>query len=259
MRTYFFNVGSVIDLIKQAGEAVMDVYHQDFAVYEKEDASPVTEADMTAEKIIFDGLHQIMPDIPVIGEEHVAAGEIGDLTQQYFWLVDPVDGTADFVKKNGEFTINIALIADDAPVFGAVYAPALQTVYYTRTPDQSVMEKDGKTTAIKTRKVPERGYSVLNSRTHCNEAVIAEMMKDLKIAERKPCGSSLKFCLLAAGEADVYPCCHQTKEWDTAAGHAVLKIAGGEVYNAENRSVLKYRKQGLLNPRLISFGQKLDG
>lgn len=256
MNAYFFDTAAVVNLIKQAGSAVMEIYRQDFAVYEKEDASPVTEADITAEKIIFDGLKELMPDIPVVGEEHVAAGEAADLTQKYFWLVDPVDGTADFVKKNGEFTINIALIEDTAPVFGAVYVPVTETVYYTRSPGRACMEKDGAPAELKTRAVPKQGYTVLNSRTHCDEMIVAKMLEGLKIAERRPCGSSLKFCLIAAGQADVYPCCHQTKEWDTAAAHAVLTAAGGEVYNAENNTVLTYRKPGLINPRIISFGQK---
>lgn len=256
MNAYFFDTAAVVNLIKQAGSAVMEIYRQDFAVYEKEDASPVTEADITAEKIIFDGLKELTPDIPVVGEEHVAAGEAADLTQKYFWLVDPVDGTADFVKKNGEFTINIALIEDTAPVFGAVYVPVTETVYYTRSPGRACMEKDGAPAELKTRAVPKQGYTVLNSRTHCDEMIVAKMLDGLKIAERRPCGSSLKFCLIAAGQADVYPCCHQTKEWDTAAAHAVLTAAGGEVYNAENNTVLTYRKPGLINPRIISFGQK---
>ena len=254
--SYFFDVRRIVDLIKRAGDAVMDIYRQDFAVYEKEDASPVTEADMTAEKIIFEGLNALTPELPVIGEEHIAAGETADLTQKYFWLVDPVDGTADFVKKNGEFTVNIALIEDNTPVFGVVCVPVTRTVYYTAALGRACMEKDSLITLLKTRTVPDQGYTVLNSRTHCNEMIIADMLKDLKIAERRRCGSSLKFCLIAAGQADVYPCCHQTKEWDTAAAHAVLNAAGGEVYNAENNTVLTYRKPGLVNPRIISFGQK---
>ena len=256
MNAYFFNAAAVIELIKQAGSAVMDIYRQDFAVYEKEDASPVTEADMSAEKIIFDGLKKLTPDLPVVGEEHMAAGEPADLTQRYFWLVDPVDGTADFVKKNGEFTVNIALIENETPVFGAVYVPVTETVYYTAAPGRACMEKDDITAELKTRDVPDQGYTVLNSRTHCNETIVSKMLEGLKIAERRRCGSSLKFCLIAAGQADVYPCCHQTKEWDTAAAHAVLTAAGGEVYNAENNTVLTYRKPGLVNPRIISFGQK---
>lgn len=254
--SYFFNVAAVVDLISQAGEAVMDIYRQDFAVYEKEDASPVTEADMTAEKIICDGLKLLTPEIPVVGEEHVAAGEHVDLTQTYFWLVDPIDGTADFVKKNGEFTINIALIENETPVFGAVYVPVDKTVYYTETADKAVMEHNGERSVLKTRPVPSEGYTVLNSRTHCDETVVARMLDGLTVAEERPCGSSLKFCLIAAGQADVYPCSHRTKEWDTAAAHAVLRAAGGEVYDAETRRVLTYRKTGLKNPTIISFGQK---
>ncbi len=254
--SYFFDVAAVIDLIRQAGSAVMEIYRQDFAVYEKEDSSPVTEADMTAEKIICDGLKILTPEIPVVGEEHVAAGDHVDLTQTYFWLVDPIDGTADFVKRNGEFTINIALVENEMPIFGVVYAPVLETIYYTETANRAVMEHNGKRSVLKTRAVPSAGYAVLNSRTHCDETVVAQMLDGLPVSERKPCGSSLKFCLIAAGQADVYPCSHRTKEWDTAAAHAVLRAAGGEVYDAETRRVLTYRKAGLKNPTIISFGQK---
>ncbi len=256
MNAYPFDVKQIAALAVKAGDAVMEIYGSDFAVYEKDDMSPVTDADLKAEGIIFEGLHALTPDIPLIGEEHLAAGGMPDLSQSLFWLVDPIDGTADFVKKNGEFTVNIALIKDDAPVFGVVYAPVRRALYYTVSPVEAVKEQDGQTTVLKTRAVPSAGYSVLNSRTHCDETVVEKMLTGLKIADKQPCGSSLKFCLIAEGKADVYPCSHKTKEWDTAAAHAVLRAAGGEVYDAETGRVLTYRKDGLRNPTIISFGQK---
>ena len=256
MNAYPFDVKQIAALAVKAGDAVMEIYGSDFAVYEKDDMSPVTDADLKAEGIIFEGLNALTPDIPLIGEEHLAAGGMPDLSQSLFWLVDPIDGTADFVKKNGEFTVNIALIKDDAPVFGVVYVPVRHALYYTVSPDEAIKEQDGQITVLKTRAVPTAGYSVLNSRTHCDEAVVEKMLTGLKIADKQPCGSSLKFCLIAEGKADVYPCSHKTKEWDTAAAHAILRAAGGEVYDAETGLPLTYRKDGLRNPTIVSFGQK---
>lgn len=255
--SYFFNVEDIKKIIIEAGNAIMGIYAQDFMVYEKADESPVTDADLASEQIIYNGLKTLFPDIPVVGEEHTANGEEPDLSSQYFWLVDPIDGTADFVKKNGEFTVNIALIKDDSPIFGMVYVPVAQELYYTLSTDQAVLEKDGKRIEIHTRQVPSDGCSVLNSRTHCDPMVVQEILKDFKIKEQFPCGSSWKFCKIAKGEADLYPCSHHTKEWDTAAAHAVLKAAGGEVYDANTKLPLKYRKEGLKNPIILSSGKKI--
>ncbi|MCQ2914299.1 MAG: 3'(2'),5'-bisphosphate nucleotidase CysQ [Alphaproteobacteria bacterium] len=252
---YSFNVDDVIKLIIKAGDSAMDIYTQDFAVYEKDDASPVTDADLGAEGIIYSGLSEITPNIAIVGEEHVAAGDNIDLSGEQFWLVDPVDGTADFVKKNGEWTVNIALIEGDKPIFGAVYVPVRKTVYYTKNKTTAVKLYEGKETVIKTRNVPEDGYSVLNSRTHCDESIVDTLLSGLKIKDKTPCGSSLKFCLLAEGVADVYPCSHSTHEWDTAAAQAVLVAAGGAVLDAETRQMLSYRKPNLANPHIISFGK----
>lgn len=255
--SYFFNVEDIKKIILEAGKAIMDIYAQDFMVYEKADESPVTDADLASEQIIYNGLKDLYPDIPVVGEEHTANGEEPDLSTPYFWLVDPIDGTADFVKKNGEFTVNIALIENDTPVFGMVYVPVAKELYYTRSIHQAVLEKEGKVIEIHTRKVSNEGYTVLNSRTHCDQTVVQEILSGFKIKEQFPCGSSWKFCKIARGEADLYPCSHHTKEWDTAAAHAVLKAAGGDVYDANTRLPLKYRKEGLKNPIILSSGEIL--
>lgn len=254
MSTYPFDVNTITDLAVKAGNAALEIYHQDFVVYEKEDLSPVTEADLASEKVIFDALSELTPDIPVVGEEHVAAGEAFDLSKRLFWLVDPIDGTADFVKKNGEFTVNIGLIDGDKPVFGVVYAPVSGEMYFTESPTQAFHLKDGVKTPLKARPVPPEGMTVLTSRFHCNKTVVQEMIGDRPVAVCKPYGSSLKFCVIASGEADFYPCTHETKEWDTAAAHAVLNAAGGEILNAETGLPLTYRKRDLKNPRLIAVG-----
>ena len=252
--TYPFEVRDLLDLAVEAGQAAMEIYRQDFAVYEKEDLSPVTDADLTAERIIFDALAKLTPEIPVVGEEHTAAGEISDLSKRYFWLVDPIDGTADFVHKNGEFTINIGLIDGDAPVFGVVYAPASDELYYTASESEAFLLKNGEKTKLNARAVPPEGMTVLTSRFHCDTEAARKMVGKRKVAGYKAYGSSLKFCAIAAGKADFYPCTHLTKEWDTAAAQAVLTVAGGTVLVAETGKPLRYRKDGLKNPRLIAQG-----
>lgn len=254
MTAYPFDVGSLVDLTVRAGQAAMEIYNQDFAVYEKADLSPVTDADLTAERIIFETLARLTPDIPVVGEEHTAAGDVPDVSKRYFWLVDPIDGTADFVHKNGEFTVNIGLIDGDKPVFGTVYAPALDEMYYTESPIEAFLLKNGVKTPLKARPVPARGLTVLTSRFHCDETAAKQMIGDRPVAECKAYGSSLKFCAIAAGKADFYPCTHLTKEWDTAAAQAVLSAAGGAVLVGETDEPLRYRKDGLKNPRLIATG-----
>lgn len=254
MTEYPFKPEELVSLAVQAGQAAMEIYRQDFAVYEKEDLSPVTDADLTAEKIIFDALAKLTPDIPVIGEEHTAAGETADLSKRYFWLVDPIDGTADFVHKNGEFTVNIGLIDEDKPVFGAVYAPALDELYYTASKTEAFLLKGEMKAPLKARHVPPEGMTVLTSRFHCDISAAREMVGKRKVAGYKSYGSSLKFCAIAAGKADFYPCTHLTHEWDTAAAQAILTAAGGSVLVAETNRPLLYRKDGLNNPRLIAQG-----
>ena len=254
MNDYPFKIQELIALAVQAGQAAMEIYRQDFAVYKKEDLSPVTDADLTAEKIIFETLAKLTPDIPIVGEEHTAAGEVSDLSKRYFWLVDPIDGTADFVHKNDEFTVNIGLIDGDEPVFGVVYAPALDEMYYTSSETEAFLLKNGVKTKLNARSVPLEGMTVLTSRFHCDKTAARELVGDRPVAEYKAYGSSLKFCAIAAGKADFYPCTHLTHEWDTAAAQAVLTAAGGSVLVAETNEALRYRKVRLENPRLIATG-----
>ena len=198
MDRYPFLVEEIIALAKVAGETAMKVYRQDFAVYRKADASPVTEADVSAEKVIFTGLKALTPDIPAVGEEHVAEGEIPVLDGRYFWLVDPIDGTEEFVKKNGEFTVNIGLIDGNMPVFGVVYAPAIDELYFTQSPNQAFQIREGRTTLLKTRRVPAEGYTVLISRSHYRPEEAERLVGRRVVSEFRRRGSSLKFCDIAA-------------------------------------------------------------
>lgn len=250
----------------EAGQIIMRIYDRDFGVTQKADDSPVTEADERAEAHILAALAGIAPDIPVVAEEAVAAGHLPAEADRFF-LVDPLDGTKSFVKREGEFTVNIALIEDGVPVAGVVLAPAAGRLFYgggtaafEEVVDVASLEKDGagaKCSAAKPIRVrkPQNGEMVgVASRSH--NAVASETYFDLYgITQLVPSSSSLKFCLVAAGEADIYPRHGRTMEWDTAAGHAVLKAAGGRVDELDDKP-LRYGKfkDGLANPYFVARG-----
>ncbi len=222
----------------EAGRLILEIYKEDFQVMEKRDESPVTVADQRAEELILEALKKSWPDIPVVAEEQAAAGIIplcGDL----FFLVDPLDGTKEFISKRGEFTVNIALIDKGKPVFGLVLAPALGALYITldqKHAGLAIVEFEPVVTAvadleyspIKTRPWPGATAAAVISRSHIDQQT-QDFLDLNQVTERVSSGSSLKFCLLAAGKADIYPRFGPTMEWDTAAGHAVLDAAGGLV------------------------------
>jgi 3'(2'), 5'-bisphosphate nucleotidase len=244
-----------------AGEAVMDVYRSDFETRRKADHSPVSDADDRAEAIILDQLSRLLPGVPVLAEEQAArtgAGALADV----FLLVDPVDGTREFIQRRGDFTVNIALIEDRRPVCGCVYAPAREEMYLggrnafrvlSFAPGADVGQANP--LQIHTRPPPEAGLTAVMSASH-PDAETEAFLQRLPIAQRRSIGSSLKFCLLAAGEADIYPRWGPTMEWDTAAGHAVLAAAGGGVVTPEGEPFL-YRKagQGYRNGPFIAWGR----
>ena len=235
-----------------AGVAILDIYRQDFSVRRKADASPVTRADEEAEAIIEERLAAVAPGIPIIAEERCAAEGLPSAVPPRFWLVDPLDGTKEFISRNGEFTVNIALIEGDRPVLGVVYLPT-QGVTYAAAGSATRWGAGGAPQPIKARPVPPRGAVVVHSRSHADEQRLAGYVATLPAAERRLAGSSLKFCLLAAGEADLYPRFGPTMEWDTAAGHAVLIAAGGSVVTHEG-TPLRYGKPGFRNPGFIATG-----
>lgn len=232
-------------LTVDAGIAVMRVYAEGCRVKWKADASPVSEADELAEAIILKALASLVPGVPVLAEERAAAG-IKPALDGRFILVDPVDGTREFISRNGEFTVNIALIERGIPVAGAVYAPALGRLWYGAheairceiAPGGRVAEAER--TIVSTRPAPVGNYVALASRSHCDAATEAFLSR-LPIAERRSAGSSLKFCVVADGLADVYPRFGPTMEWDTGAGDAVLRAAGGVVLSVDG-GPLRYGK-----------------
>ena len=251
--TYPFAVDDIVSIALTAGREAARIYDAGFTVTQKSDLSPVTQADIACEEIIFTALARLTPDIPVVGEEHVASGKIPVLSSRFFWLVDPIDGTVEFVKKNGEFTVNIALIDDQKPVFGVVYAPVVQKLFFTKTPETAVEKTDGGENVLKTRPVDAAGLDVLCSRSHFNEEKARKILGDISVKNVIRRGSSLKFCEIAAGRGDVYPCTHETHEWDTAAAHAVLKAAGGLLTDIDGDE-LTYRKKNFKNPPLLACG-----
>ncbi len=241
----------------EAGRAVCAVYHSDFEVRTKQDESPVTAADHAAEAVILGRLRAAAPGIPVVAEEEVAAGRV-PATGGEFFLVDPLDGTKEFIQRRGEFTVNVALVRDGAPVLGVVYGPAVSRLFVgnvaTRRALRSEQSPDdahrAPQTEIHVRTPPAAGLTVVASRSHLN-AETDQYLRRLKISSLVSIGSSLKFCLIAAGEADVYPRLGPTMEWDTAAGHAVLAAAGGTVINLDG-SAFRYGKPEFRNPSFIA-------
>jgi 3'(2'), 5'-bisphosphate nucleotidase len=234
-------------LAREAGGAIMTIYATDFAARAKPDQSPVTDADELAERIILAGLARLAPGIPVVAEESVAAGRAPRNLGERFWLVDPLDGTREFLARNGEFTVNIALIERGAPTLGVVYAPAIDELYCGD--GQAAYRGEA---PIRVRAPAIDGLVVLASRSHRTPETDA-YLRTLNMKRCIEAGSSLKFCLLAAGEADLYPRHGPTMEWDTAAGDAVLRAAGGSVAMLDG-APLAYGKPGFRNPSFIARG-----
>ena len=237
-----------------AGRVIMEIYAEPCAVQHKADASPVTEADHRAEAIIVEYLRQAAPDIPIVAEELAAAGHLPAVAPACFWLVDPLDGTREFIRRNGEFTVNIALIERGRPMLGVVHAPA-QAVTYCAV-DGAAYGAHGAAAPerIAARVAPARGMIVAHSRSHGDDRRLADYIAKFPQAECRVRGSSLKFCLIAAGEADLYPRFGRTMEWDTAAGQAVLEAAGGTVMTLDG-TPLGYGKRGFENPDFSARGK----
>ena len=238
----------------EAGAAIMSIYQRDFEVEKKADNSPLTEADKAANDIIVKGLNALPDNIPVLTEEAVEDFNGSDAQGRY-WLVDPLDGTKEFIKKNGEFTVNIALIEQGKPVLGVVYAPALE-VTYLGSEQLGAFKVQGSSERqpirVKAHKVGT-AWRVVGSRSHASEDTL-NWLKPLGEYELVPMGSSLKICLVAEGEADLYPRLGPTCLWDTGAAHAVVNAAGGEIKTPEGIE-LSYGNTGeKLNPWFIVYG-----
>jgi 3'(2'), 5'-bisphosphate nucleotidase len=241
-----------------AGEAIMRVYAEDFAIREKTDRTPVTEADLAAERIIVGMLEAAFPQIPVISEERVEAEGLPPATPR-FWVVDPLDGTREFIARNGEFAVSIGLVEQGRPVLGVVHGPATGVTYAACGPGTATRALGGgEPRPIAARRPAADGLVVVHSRSHENSRRLAEFLADYPVKGRISCGSALKFGVLAAGEADLYPRFGTTMEWDTAAGQAILEAAGGRVETRDGAS-LGYGKPGLKNDGFIAWGRPTSG
>jgi 3'(2'), 5'-bisphosphate nucleotidase len=242
------------DIAQQAGEAIMQVYARDFNVEEKADKSPLTEADKAAHDVIVAGLDGLPVRLPILSEEGVEVFAGADAQGRY-WLVDPLDGTKEFIKRNGEFTVNIALIEQGVPVLGVVHAPALGVTYLAAQGEGAFkVKQDGLRTLIQVaQRAPGSAWRVVGSRSHASQATL-DWLAPLGEYELVPMGSSLKLCLVAEGAADLYPRLGPTCLWDTAAAHAVVDAAGGAVETPEGE-VLRYDNTAeTLNPWFVVYG-----
>ncbi len=254
MNEYASLLPDLIAISRRAGIAILEIYATDFEHETKDDKSPVTAADLAAEAIIEAALGELYPEIPMVAEEAASEGRLPDISGGRFWLVDPLDGTREFLSRNDEFTVNIALVVDAEPVLGVVHAPALNVTYTgVREVGATGIENDGPAVSLAVRPAPAGGVTVVASRRHGDPEAIDRLLRGHTVSARRTAGSSLKFCLVAAGKADIYPRFGRTMEWDTAAGHAVLAGAGGRVTDAHG-APLRYGKPGFENPPFVAWG-----
>jgi len=242
-------IDQIIEISKEAGKAILEIYNTNFDYQIKEDLSPLTKADTLSHNIICQRLKILTPDIPILSEENSDIPfNIKSLWKQY-WLVDPLDGTKEFIKRNGEFTVNIALINNNEPVFGVIYIPIDNRLFWGSKIHGAYEIKNGKN-QIKIHASTKNIKKIAVSRSHGNKE-INNLLEKLDTYTIVNIGSSLKFCLIANGEINIYPRLGPTSQWDTAAGEAILKSAGGSVIDLELRNIV-YNKENLLNPNFIA-------
>jgi len=248
----------IIAVAKEAGDAIMEIYHKDFAVAYKDDKSPLTQADTQSNEIICRALEKSYPDIPLLSEENKAEDYEVRKHWKTFWLIDPIDGTKEFIKKNGEFTVNIALIHNNEPILGVVYAPALKDMYAAKK--GSGAYKNGHKLPLEINTKREKHLRVVASKSHLSretEVFIDALAKMTEEVEQVSRGSSLKLAMVAEGTADIYPRLAPTMEWDTAAADVIVREAGGVIYRYDmqaQRLTLKplmYNKCHLVNPWFV--------
>jgi len=242
---------ALLEIARQAGQAILDVYGREFSVTQKADDSPLTQADLASHVIIRDGLAQLTPDIPLLSEESATIDFSTRSGWKAYWLVDPLDGTKEFVNRNGEFTVNIAFIQNHEPVCGVVHVP-VSGISYTGITGLGAtrIEPDGQTQSIAVRRPCAEPAIVVGSRSHANPKLL-QYLAAAGEYQLVSMGSSLKFCLLAEGKADFYPRLGLTSEWDTAAAHAVVTAAGGRIVKLNGENLDYNRKESLLNPNFL--------
>jgi 3'(2'), 5'-bisphosphate nucleotidase len=253
-RTLSRLAAAIADIAITAGQAILDVYRQDFDVVQKADESPLTQADLASHRVIRDALARLTPDMPLLSEESADIAFATRSSWSEYWLVDPLDGTKEFINRNGEFTVNIALVRDHEPVLGLVHVPVSGVTYTGVVGAGATRQSDGAAAEPIQVRIPcAEPLRVVGSRSHANPR-LKHYLERIGNYELISMGSSLKFCLLAEGKADLYPRLGPTSEWDTAAAHAVVLAAGGRIVTLENRPLQYNRKESFLNPEFIVFG-----
>ena len=244
----------VTRLAREAAQKILAIYDSEFAVEEKDDRSPLTEADLASHNAIIAGLEELTPGLPVLSEESSQLPYAQRSLWQRYWLVDPLDGTREFIKRNGEFTVNIALIEGGVPVLGVVQVPVSGVCYFACRGQGAFKEEPGKgAQPIRVRKLPEGPVMVVGSRSHRGDS-LNRFLENLGEHEMVGMGSSLKLCLVAEGIADIYPRLGLTSEWDTAAAQCVVEQAGGHVTDTDMQPLRYNTKDSLLNPHFLVFG-----
>jgi len=254
MKTLDYNklCNSILSISKEAGKEILKIYTtENLGVTYKDDKTPLTLADKASNSVIEKSLKILTPNIPILSEE----GKSTDYSEREkwdtFWLIDPLDGTKEFIKKNGEFTVNIALISNGEPILGVVYAPVLDTAWYGIINEGSYKVLNNQS-AVKISVIkPDNTVKIVTSRSHANNPKLDQFLKDYPNYELVKMGSSIKICLVADGTAHMYPRLGPTMEWDTAAAHAVVKYAGGNIYELNSKNELIYNKSSLLNPEFL--------
>ncbi len=248
------DIQKINEIARQAGTAILEIYKRDFDVMEKPDKSPLTEADLAAHHIIVNKLQSLTPEIPVLSEESADIPYDTRSQWQTYWLIDPLDGTREFIKRNGEFTVNIALIHEGRAVLGVVYVPVSQITYYGDSEHGAFkMDANGNSSAIQVISEHQTPLQVAGSRSHAGDSLL-QFLNKLGEHEIVSMGSSLKLCLVAEGKADVYPRLGPTSEWDTAAAQAVVEAAGGKVTDTNMNPLIYNTKESFLNPYFFVFG-----
>jgi 3'(2'), 5'-bisphosphate nucleotidase len=254
MTNTFPPIETLTELAEKAGQAILAIYNTDFSVYEKSDQSPLTEADMASHRVIVETLEQLTQDIPLLSEESAAIPFSERSSWQRYWLIDPLDGTKEFIKRNGEFTVNIALIEHQQPVLGVVHVPVSGITFYGGSGIGAFRRSaDQEPEPISVCPQRRATVKVAGSRSHAGES-LRKFLANLGEHEIVSMGSSLKLCLVADGSADIYPRLGPTSEWDTAAAQAVVEGAGGKVTDTQMQPLRYNTKDSLLNPHFLVFG-----
>ena len=253
------NLLEIVNISVDAGEVILNYYNENVDVIYKDDESPLTQADLASHKIITDSIKKITPDIPILSEEEFIDWKIRKKWKKY-WLIDPLDGTKEFIKKNDEFTVNIALIENNRPILGVIYTPALNELFYSiknfgsykiLTKKKLNTLKEAKRISINKKK--SNKVKIVGSRSHSNPILEKWVNKNFNEFDILQKGSSLKFCLIAEGSADIYPRFGPTSEWDIAAGHIILEEAGGKLKSIDNKEILYNEKENILNPDFFAY------